>query len=107
MDSVMPTLDDRIRAARKELADLQSADHPAVIEQKRQDYLEALQRERGFTLHHYSAAVKRGDAHERIPSPLVRGEFIEGELSGTEAAARYKRQLADIDAEIARVTEAG
>jgi hypothetical protein len=37
----------------------------------------------------------------------VRGEFIEGELSGTEAAARYKRQLADIDAEIARVTEAG
>ena len=97
------SVDERIREARKELAQLQTSDHPAHAEQKRQDYIEALKRERGSVEARRAVALVRGDKHERIPSPFRPGEYVEGELSGTEAAERCAKQLADIDRELERV----
>jgi hypothetical protein len=98
---------DKIRALRREIRELESAEHPAAVEAKQQEYADALHRERGFVANNHAAALRRGDGHERIPSPLVRGEYVDSELSGFEAAARYERQLQDIDAEIERVTKLG
>jgi hypothetical protein len=100
-------VDEHIRAARRELEALQSSDHPIRVEQKRLDYLEALGRERVGVAAQHAAALRRGNAREKIPSPLVRGELLESELTGFEAAHRLERQLQDIDAEIARVSKLG
>jgi hypothetical protein len=67
--------------------------------------LEALYRERVGVASYCAAALRRGNSREKIPSPIVRGEYIEGELTGVQAAARLERQLADIDREISRVTQ--
>jgi hypothetical protein len=64
---------------------------------------QALHRERAGVVANREAALRRGDAREKIPSPFVRGDYIEGELTGYEAARRLERQLGDIDAEVARV----
>jgi hypothetical protein len=84
---------------------LQTSTHPARVEQHRQDYLEALARERAGVAANHAAALRRGNAREKIPSPIKRGEYVEGELTGNQAAARLERQLADIDREISRVTQ--
>jgi hypothetical protein len=101
----MPSIEDRIREAHRELEALQTADHPARLEQKRQDYLDALHRERVGVAAKHAAALRRGSGREKIPSPIVRGEFVEGELTGYQAAHRLECQLQNIDAEIARVSQ--
>ncbi len=103
----MSSVDDKIREARKELEQLQSAAHPTVIAQKQADYLEALRRERGFVEARRAAALALGDKHERIPSPIKRGEYVNGELTGCQAAAKLGRRVADIDAELDRVAKLG
>jgi len=99
----MSSVEERIRAVRKELEALQTADHPAHIEQKKQDYIEALRQERSFMKARLAEALKRGDKHERILSPYKLGEYVDGELTGTEAAERCSRSLEAIDAELERV----
>jgi hypothetical protein len=80
----MSAVDEHIRAARQELEALQSSDHPIRVEQKRLDYLEALGRERVGVAAQHAAALRRGNAREKIPSPFVRGELLESELTGFE-----------------------
>jgi hypothetical protein len=101
----MLSVEDRIRDLHRELEALQTSTHPARVEEKRQDYLEALHRERVGVAAKHAAALRRGSGREKIPSPIVRGEFVEGELTGYQAAARFERQLGDIDREISRVRQ--
>ena len=97
----MPSVEDRIREVRRELAELRTADHPAHVEQKRQDYVEALHRERRAAEQQLTLGRSLGDRRETIAGG---GPLYESTKTGAELAEEAQQTIDAINREIARVS---
>ena len=97
----MASVEDGIREVRRELADLETADHPAHVEQKRQDYVEALHRERRAAEQQLRLGRGLGDEGQVI---LGGGPLFESQLTGTQLAEEAQQTIDAINREIARVS---
>jgi hypothetical protein len=98
-------VEEKIREVRRELEALQSADHPANVEQKRQDYVDGLKREKAMAAQQLATARghdpgSRESLHSDRDNPNA---LAFARLTWGERAAELEQTVAAIDAELERV----
>jgi hypothetical protein len=97
----MSALRERIKALRKEAADLE----PQAADQEReQAYLVALGEERRAAEQQLALGLQLGDGRETIVDPIA-GGFKLGERTGRDIALEAERRLEDITRELSRVQD--
>ena len=97
----MSAMRERIKALRKEAADLEPE---ADDQERKQAYITALHEERRAAEHWLAVGLQLGDGRETLADPVAPGGFKLGERTGRDIAFDAERRRDDIDAEIRRVS---